>query len=81
MLCFFLIYLDSPTHDLVDGLYTSTLELDWTLSREDLAQDIECRVKSAAIQNVTVTKFSVDLQGTLIMPTNSTRVQRLLLYA
>nr|NP_001246891.1 neuromusculin, isoform F [Drosophila melanogaster]AFH04562.1 neuromusculin, isoform F [Drosophila melanogaster]AHA95700.1 FI21256p1 [Drosophila melanogaster] len=52
----------SPTHDLVDGLYTSTLELDWTLSREDLAQDIECRVKSAAIQNVTVTKFSVDLQ-------------------
>ncbi|KMZ01274.1 uncharacterized protein LOC6739169 isoform X8 [Drosophila simulans] len=52
----------SPTHDLVDGLYTSTLELDWTLSREDLAQDIECRVKSAAIPNVTVTKFSVDLQ-------------------
>ncbi|XP_032573488.1 hemicentin-2 isoform X6 [Drosophila sechellia] len=52
----------SPTHDLVDGLYTSTLELDWTLSREDLAQDIECRVKSAAIPNVAVTKFSVDLQ-------------------
>ncbi|EDV52815.2 uncharacterized protein Dere_GG16293, isoform G [Drosophila erecta] len=52
----------SPTHDLIDGLYTSTLELDWQLSREDLAQDIECRVKSAAIQNVTVTKFSVDLQ-------------------
>ncbi|XP_039230059.1 uncharacterized protein LOC6540104 isoform X14 [Drosophila yakuba] len=52
----------SPTHDLINGLYTSTLELDWQLSREDLAQDFECRVKSAAIQNVTVTKFSVDLQ-------------------
>ncbi|XP_070071313.1 uncharacterized protein nrm isoform X4 [Drosophila takahashii] len=52
----------SPTHDLNDGLYTSTLELDWPLSREDLAQDIECRVNSAAIPNTTVTKFSVDLQ-------------------
>ncbi|XP_043862051.1 uncharacterized protein LOC120447830 isoform X1 [Drosophila santomea] len=52
----------SPTHDLINGLYTSTLELDWQLSREDLAQDFECRVKSAAIQNVTLTKFSVDLQ-------------------
>ncbi|XP_043650485.1 uncharacterized protein LOC122618254 isoform X1 [Drosophila teissieri] len=52
----------SPTNDLINGLYTSTLELDWQLSREDLAQDFECRVKSAAIQNVTVTKFSVDLQ-------------------
>ncbi|XP_065720779.2 hemicentin-1 isoform X14 [Drosophila suzukii] len=52
----------SPTHDLNNGLYTSTLELDWPLSREDLAQDIECRVKSAAIPNTTVTKFRVDLQ-------------------
>ncbi|XP_020816455.1 hemicentin-1 isoform X4 [Drosophila serrata] len=52
----------SPTHDLNDGLYTSTLELDWTLSREDLAQDIECRVKSAAISNTIVTTFDVDLQ-------------------
>ncbi|XP_041674202.1 B-cell receptor CD22 isoform X21 [Drosophila eugracilis] len=52
----------SPTHDISDGLYTSTLELDWPMSREDLAQDIECRVKSAAIPNTTVTKFSVDLQ-------------------
>uniref|UniRef100_A0A6P4E4D2 Uncharacterized protein LOC108040062 isoform X8 n=1 Tax=Drosophila rhopaloa TaxID=1041015 RepID=A0A6P4E4D2_DRORH len=52
----------SPTHDLNDGLYTSTLELDWPLSREDLAQDFECRVTSAAIPNTTVTKFSVDLQ-------------------
>ncbi|EDW79217.2 LOW QUALITY PROTEIN: uncharacterized protein Dwil_GK12999 [Drosophila willistoni] len=52
----------SPTHDLKDGLYTSTLELDWQLSREDLAQDIECRVESAAIKNAIVTKFSVDLQ-------------------
>ncbi|EDW40286.1 GL24989 [Drosophila persimilis] len=54
--------LDSPTHDLNDGLYTSTLELDWQLSREDLAQDIECRVESAAIKSTIVTKFSVDLQ-------------------
>jgi len=54
---------DSPTHDLNDGLYTSTLELDWQLSREDLAQDIECRVESAAIKSAIVTKFSVDLQG------------------
>ncbi|XP_037718882.1 uncharacterized protein LOC119552963 isoform X5 [Drosophila subpulchrella] len=52
----------SPTHDLNNGLYTSTLELDWPLSREDLAQDIECRVKSAAIPNTTVSKFRVDLQ-------------------
>ncbi|XP_030572924.1 uncharacterized protein LOC115771379 [Drosophila novamexicana] len=52
----------SPTHDLNDGLYTSTLELDWQLSREDLATDIECRVESAAIKNAIVTKFSVDLQ-------------------
>ncbi|XP_034655579.1 uncharacterized protein LOC117893187 isoform X8 [Drosophila subobscura] len=52
----------SPTHDLNDGLYTSTLELDWQLSREDLAQDIECRVESAAIKSAIVTKFSVDLQ-------------------
>ncbi|XP_041564226.1 uncharacterized protein LOC108136874 isoform X9 [Drosophila elegans] len=52
----------SPTHDLNDGLYTSTLELDWSLSRDDLAQDIECRVTSAALPNTTVTKFSVDLQ-------------------
>ncbi|XP_017137477.1 uncharacterized protein LOC108152559 isoform X5 [Drosophila miranda] len=52
----------SPTHDLNDGLYTSTLELDWQLSREDLAQDIECRVESAAIKSTIVTKFSVDLQ-------------------
>lgn len=54
---------DSPTHDLNDGLFTSTLELDWPLSREDLASDIECRVESAAIKNAIVTKFSVDLQG------------------
>lgn len=54
---------DSPTHDLNDGLFTSTLELDWQLSREDLASDIECRVESAAIKNAIVTKFSVDLQG------------------
>ncbi|KAH8258880.1 hypothetical protein KR038_011496 [Drosophila bunnanda] len=52
----------SPTHDLNDGLYTSTLELDWTLSRDDLAQDIECRVKSAAISNAIITTFNVDLQ-------------------
>ncbi|KAH8233853.1 hypothetical protein KR032_000185, partial [Drosophila birchii] len=52
----------SPTHDLNDGLYTSTLELDWTLSRDDLAQDIECRVKSAAISKTIVTTFGVDLQ-------------------
>ncbi|TDG39892.1 hypothetical protein AWZ03_013686, partial [Drosophila navojoa] len=52
----------SPTHDLHDGLYTSTLELEWALSREDLAQDIECRVESAAIKNAIVTKFGVDLQ-------------------
>lgn len=54
---------DSPTHDLNEGLYTSTLELEWQLSREDLASDIECRVESAAIKNAIVTKFSVDLQG------------------
>ncbi|EDV97314.1 GH16788 [Drosophila grimshawi] len=52
----------SPTHDLTDGLYTSTLELDWQLSREDLATDIECRVESAAIKDAIVSKFSVDLQ-------------------
>ncbi|XP_041448121.1 uncharacterized protein LOC111077461 isoform X3 [Drosophila obscura] len=52
----------SPTHDLNEGLYTSTLELDWQLSREDLAQDIECRVESAAVKSAIVTKFSVDLQ-------------------
>ncbi|KAH8286528.1 hypothetical protein KR054_010889, partial [Drosophila jambulina] len=52
----------APTHNLIDGLYTSTLELDWTLSRDDLAQDIECRVKSAAISNTIVTAFGVDLQ-------------------
>ncbi|XP_050742543.1 uncharacterized protein LOC108030804 isoform X3 [Drosophila biarmipes] len=52
----------SPSHDLHNGLYTTTLELDWPLTREDLAQDIECRVKSAAIPNTTVTKFRVDLQ-------------------
>lgn len=58
-----LLRTDSPTHDLNDGLFTSTLELDWQLSREDLASDIECRVESAAIKNAIVTKFSVDLQG------------------
>lgn len=72
LLCFFHSFLitsrfdfctDSPTHDLNDGLFTSTLELDWPLSREDLASDIECRVESAAIKNAIVTKFSVDLQG------------------
>ncbi|XP_070141228.1 uncharacterized protein nrm isoform X3 [Drosophila kikkawai] len=52
----------SPTHNLNDGLYTSTLELDWTLSRDDLAQDIECRVNSAAILNSIVSTFGVDLQ-------------------
>ncbi|XP_060661002.1 uncharacterized protein LOC132794519 isoform X4 [Drosophila nasuta] len=52
----------SPTHDQNDGLYTSTLELDWQLSREDLGEDIECRVESAAIKNTIVTKFGVDLQ-------------------
>ncbi|ALC44604.1 nrm [Drosophila busckii] len=61
--------LDSPTHDLQDGLYTSTLELDWALSREDLAKDIECRVESAAIKSPIVNKFSVDLQ---VRPTRIT---------
>ncbi|XP_030385039.1 uncharacterized protein LOC115632156 isoform X2 [Scaptodrosophila lebanonensis] len=59
----------SPTHDQKDGLYTSTLELEWQLSREDLAQDIECRVESAAIKNEIVAKFSVDLQ---VRPTSIT---------
>lgn len=54
---------DSPTHDIKDGLFTSTLELDWLLSREDLAQDIECRVKSAAMPETIVQKFSINLQG------------------
>lgn len=66
---FSFIFTDSATHDLDDGLYTSTLELDWPLSREDLAQDIECRVESAAIKNTIVTKFSVDLQGESSLPT------------
>ncbi|KAH8334990.1 hypothetical protein KR067_000321, partial [Drosophila pandora] len=52
----------SPTHDIKDGLFTSTLELDWLLSREDLAQDIECRVKSAAMPETIVQKFSINLQ-------------------
>ncbi|XP_017093255.2 B-cell receptor CD22 isoform X19 [Drosophila bipectinata] len=52
----------SPTHDIKDGLFTSTLELDWSLSREDLAQEIECRVKSAAMPETIVKKFSINLQ-------------------
>ncbi|KAH8266575.1 hypothetical protein KR026_004169, partial [Drosophila bipectinata] len=52
----------SPTHDIKEGLFTSTLELDWSLSREDLAQEIECRVKSAAMPETIVKKFSINLQ-------------------
>ncbi|XP_059224133.1 uncharacterized protein LOC106090474 isoform X6 [Stomoxys calcitrans] len=54
-------------YDDKDGLFNVTVELYLKLTRKDLAHNIECRAKSAAIQNTLSTQFSIDLQ---VRPTN-----------
>ncbi|XP_055381652.1 putative uncharacterized protein DDB_G0282133 isoform X8 [Condylostylus longicornis] len=53
----------SPSYDEdEDGLFTATLELSLVLSRQDLDNDIECRVESAALDDIYKSLIKLDLQ-------------------
>lgn len=54
---------DSPTYNETDGLFTAKLELSLPLTRLDLANTLECRVESSALEEPVKSHMQIDLQG------------------
>uniref|UniRef100_T1GWL1 Ig-like domain-containing protein n=1 Tax=Megaselia scalaris TaxID=36166 RepID=T1GWL1_MEGSC len=53
---------DSPTYNETDGLFTAKLELSLPLTRLDLANTLECRVESSALEEPVKSHMQIDLQ-------------------
>ncbi|KAL5292690.1 nrm family protein [Megaselia abdita] len=52
----------SPSYDETNGLFTAKLELSLPLSRLDLANTLECRVESSALEVPVKSHMQIDLQ-------------------